>query len=583
MKREEMAVGYVRCSTVEQEDSINQQKKEVRKYADINKFTIVEWFEDMGVSGTTFDRPGFNRLLERVQKGADFGAVICYDQSRWGRGIDPEENVFWRHLFKRENVNVKMIKTSIDENHEYAPMLNAFDAVQASQYSKKLADLTFRGAMSNGKYSNGGTPPYGYIRIAVSITDSNVKKTLNPGDWCTSGKEKVLWAIGDPGEVEVVKLIFVRRQLGTACVLIAKELNDNNIPCPRRGRWRNKNQQWSSSTIRSIIVNHAYYGARVYNKNSMSKIFAAKEGRKTKNVKYPHYINDKAKWVIEEDAHPPIVTKEEWLKANSVKQHEQKGTKERGDVKNLLTSIIRCKDCGNPYYGNPSTSKGTRIERYVCSGFTRKRVCPFCSVRKDEVEYYVEKQIQSVMHHETFENAIKEVLDHYLNERPSKNENQSETLNARLKKLESEESNLIQSIAHGVDPKLVGVELTKLNKEKIGINDRLKELQIVTSNQAIKDQIRKEVELFLLTYPSEIENLPLHRKRMLFKIFTKEVLVSRKNKTVEFLIRRIPTVHPILHEIEQEAEKNTNAQGIPGQLWDMKVAGEGLEPTTYGL
>ena len=581
---QKIAVGYIRCSTEMQEDSPDQQKKAILEFASRNRYRIVEWFVDFGESGTSFEqRPEFMKLKKAVDSSPSFGAVISYDESRWGRAINPEENIFWRVYFQKRGVDVVLVKSSIDPKHEFAPMMNAIEAVQASQYSKKLAELTWRGSMNNGKYSNGGTPPYGYIRIAVSVETGKVTRKLAPGDWSINGKEKVLWDIGNSEEVDTVKYIFEQRKLGTACVLIAAELNEKRIPCPRRGRRGNEYPGWSSSTIRSIVMNPSYYGARVYNRNSMSKIFAAKEGREINDVKYPHIINDKSKWVIVENAHTAIVSKEDWEKANTFKNIGKKGPKERGKVKNLLTRMIFCKDCGNPYYGNPTTSKGTRIERYVCSGFTRKRICPFCSVRKDEVEYYVEKQIQSILHLKSFENAIKDVLDHYLEERPSKKESESETLNVRIKKIESEESNLIQSIAHGIDPKLVSVKLAELNREKTEINDRLKEIRIGVSKKSIKDQIKKDVELFLLTYPAEIEKLPLHRKRMLFKIFTKEVLVSKKNETVECKIRRIPAVHPVLKEIEKEPFKNTNAQVKPGHLWNKEVAGGGFEPPTCGL
>jgi len=44
----------------------------------------------------------------------------------------------------------------VDPKNEFAPMLKAFEGVQASQYSKKLSELTLRGAKNNGIYSNGG-------------------------------------------------------------------------------------------------------------------------------------------------------------------------------------------------------------------------------------------------------------------------------------------------------------------------------------------------------------------------------------------------------------------------------------------
>jgi DNA invertase Pin-like site-specific DNA recombinase len=239
MEHPKNAVGYIRCSTEMQEDSPEQQRKEIIAFAGRNNFNMVEWFEDFGVSGTTFDRPGFRRMAAKIAAGPDFELVICYDESRLGRSIDPDEAAHWRFKFRKKNVKILLVHTSIAPDHEMAPMVRALEGMQASQYSKKLSEVTKRGAMSNGPYSNGGTPPYGYIRIAVNSKTGN-KRILQHGEWSISGQEKVLWDIGKPEEVEIVKLIFARRAIGTAAVLIAGELNDKNIPCPQRGRWRNK-------------------------------------------------------------------------------------------------------------------------------------------------------------------------------------------------------------------------------------------------------------------------------------------------------------------------------------------------------
>ena len=156
------AVGYVRCSTEMQEDSPEQQKKEIVAFADARGYNIGEWFVDFGKSGTTFDqRAEFQRLRQATENHPSFKAVICYDESRWGRAIDAEENTFWRVHFRRCGVDVILVKTSIDPKNEFAPMLKAFEGVQASQYSKKLSELTLRGAMNNGRFSSGGTAPYG--------------------------------------------------------------------------------------------------------------------------------------------------------------------------------------------------------------------------------------------------------------------------------------------------------------------------------------------------------------------------------------------------------------------------------------
>lgn len=284
------AVGYVRCSTETQEDSPDQQKKEILAYAVLKGYEIVEWFIDSGKSGTTFDqRPEFQRLRATVDQEPQFHVVICYDESRWGRAIDSAENIYWRVYFRKRGVEVFLVKTTIDPSHEYAPLLQSLESIHASQYSKKLSELTLRGAKSNGCYSNGGTAPYGYRRVAVN-TKTNAERDLEQGDWLVSGQEKVRFVLGDPEESRVVRFIFEQRAAGRSPTLISKLLNNGAIPCPRRGRWRNADKKWSYGTIRSIVENPSYHGARVYNRNSMSRIVAQKLGRPDgKGVKYPHW------------------------------------------------------------------------------------------------------------------------------------------------------------------------------------------------------------------------------------------------------------------------------------------------------
>lgn len=96
MGSKDLAVGYVRCSTDQQEDSPAQQEMEIRRFAETKGLRISEWFRDRGKSGTTFEqRPEFERLRKLVENGPAFSSVICYDESRWGRAIDSEENTYW--------------------------------------------------------------------------------------------------------------------------------------------------------------------------------------------------------------------------------------------------------------------------------------------------------------------------------------------------------------------------------------------------------------------------------------------------------------------------------------------------------
>ena len=364
------AAGYVRCSTEQQEDSPEQQKREIRIFADRNGYEMIQWYVDFGKSVTTFDqRPEFQRMKSTVESAAPYEAVICYDESRWGRAIDGEENSYWRMHFKRHGVNVVLVKTAVDPKHEFAPMLASFEGVLASQYSKKLSDLTIRGQRSNGRFSSGGTAPYGYRRVAVNLK-SGVERSLQDGDWCVKKQEKVYWVLSDMGKVDTVRFIFEQGVKGIAYVVTAKMLNDRGITCARRGKWRNKDQKWSSGTIKSILENPAYYGARAYNRYSSSKIVASRRGRLLKSGhKAPVWQNEKSEWVVTENAHPAIVSKELWEKANATTFRKiDMRHKPKFRSRYLLTGLIHCSKCGFAFQGWSGKANGKEYLRYIDGG-----------------------------------------------------------------------------------------------------------------------------------------------------------------------------------------------------------------------
>jgi DNA invertase Pin-like site-specific DNA recombinase len=326
------AVGYIRCSTEEQNDSPEQQKREILTFAKKNNLEILEWFVDFGKSGTTFEqRPEFRRLRAVIEDKPKFHAVICYDESRWGRAIDSDENIYWRVYFRKHGVEVLLVKTSVDPTNEFAPMLSAFEGVQASSYSKKLSELILRGALANGIYSNGGFAPYGFKRKAINIRTGE-ERVLEKGQHAVHKQEKVIWIPGDQNEIKIVQRIFEERASGKSAYLIAKDLNKDGIP-PPAGRGT-----WGATKVSSIIINDTYYGARVYNRRSYSKIIARQQGRQIRyDVDRDYKFNDKSDWLLHENAHESIVTKELWNKANEMKRRYSGPKKKNHDAPYLLT------------------------------------------------------------------------------------------------------------------------------------------------------------------------------------------------------------------------------------------------------
>lgn len=67
-------------------NSIVNQKKILLQYAEDNGFPNPTFFIDDGVSGVTFDRPGWNEMIGLAEAGK-VKTVIVKDMSRMGRDI----------------------------------------------------------------------------------------------------------------------------------------------------------------------------------------------------------------------------------------------------------------------------------------------------------------------------------------------------------------------------------------------------------------------------------------------------------------------------------------------------------------
>ena len=82
---------YIRLSREDEEkekyqesESIGNQRTLLMQYIKQNKLNFICEYVDDGVSGTSFDRPAFNRMIADIESG-EINMVITKDLSRLGR------------------------------------------------------------------------------------------------------------------------------------------------------------------------------------------------------------------------------------------------------------------------------------------------------------------------------------------------------------------------------------------------------------------------------------------------------------------------------------------------------------------
>lgn len=143
-----------------------KSKGDFNKYAKENGFKNTLFFVDDGYSGTNFNRPSWNELLERIENG-EVSALIVKDMSRLGRDY-LKVGFYTEVLFVEKGVRFIAINNGIDSanqtDSDFTPFLNIINEWYAKDTSKKIrAVMKSKGEAGEHLCTN---PPYGYMKDA---------------------------------------------------------------------------------------------------------------------------------------------------------------------------------------------------------------------------------------------------------------------------------------------------------------------------------------------------------------------------------------------------------------------------------
>ena len=341
---------YIRLSKEEysnekESNSITNQKIIIGNYLkEHREYKLIDYYIDDGYSGTNFDRPEFQRMLEDI-KNKKIDVILIKDLSRLGRNYIETGN-FVEVVFPAMGVSV----ISVDENYEidssdyysddYLALKNLFNDMYAKDISKKVrSSLIVK--KHNGEFV-GKLAPYGYIK--------------DPKD-----KHKFLI---DKNVSHIIRKIFDMILDGKSRREVADFLNDNDILTPSEYLKINTNKditvmkKWNSEMVNSILRNENYTGT----------LF---QGKKRKlNYRVDKKINiDKENWIVTENHHEAIISKKKFDKVQEILNRKSKVNKD-GSI-DILSGILKCKCCGSNMVKRSSKEK----VYYYCSNYYRKKNC----------------------------------------------------------------------------------------------------------------------------------------------------------------------------------------------------------------
>ena len=195
--------------SVGESGSIQTQKMMLEKYCKDNNYTIKEIYIDDGVSGLTFERDGFKRMLKDIEAGK-INMVITKDLSRLGRDY-LQTGYYTEQYFPLHNVRYIAINDGVDtliDNNDIAPFKNILNDMYAKDLSRKVKSAKRQRTM-NGLYIS-AQPPYGYIK------DPSNKNHL----------------VVDEDIKHIIELIFKLSMEGNGAPFIAKYLEEQKILSP---------------------------------------------------------------------------------------------------------------------------------------------------------------------------------------------------------------------------------------------------------------------------------------------------------------------------------------------------------------
>lgn len=329
-------------------NSITNQKQILLDYCQKQGFTNTMFFVDDGISGTSFERGGFQQMQKMVEEGK-ICRVIVKDLSRFGREmveagrltqiVYPSLGVTFISL--HENVN-----STTGEGMEMLPFYNIFNEWYAAQTSKKIRAV-WQSRAENGKRVS-PTVPFGYVK--------------DPND-----KEK--WLIDEPA-AEVVRKIYALCLAGRGPLQIAKQLEKENILIPSAyyesvGRTHAQKVpsdycKWDQKTVVHILENRQYTGCAVNFKSTTVSY-------KVHKVVY-NPIED---YQIIPNMQEPIIPEEQWLRVQELRQHRRRPT--ATGRTSLFSGLVYCPDCGAKLHFAAAKSMTRNQEHFRCSNYKSGR------------------------------------------------------------------------------------------------------------------------------------------------------------------------------------------------------------------
>lgn len=379
---------YVRLSVEdnnrkEDSDSIEMQKYMLQKYVNEQPdMRLYFLYCDNGRTGTNFERPEFERLMDDVRAGK-VNCVVVKDLSRLGRNYIETGN-YMEKIFPFLGVRFIAVNDDYDSlngqnaNDIIVSLKNLINDIYAKDISQKSGSA-LAVKQKNGEFI-GAFPPYGYLKDK----DDNHRLIL------------------DPDTAHIVRQIFLWKAESIGNNIIARRLNEMGAPSPARYRYLSgifkkkptgSGAMWQGQSIKLITSNLMYAGHMAQGKS-----------RKSLNDGQLKTMIPQSDWIVVRDTHEPIIDEDTFNKVQKIKEelnrlHVSLNGKyaDISNKDNVFRGLLRCEDCKTKMVRYKDVSNAGSVSyRFICRVYAQNlsMTCTNKSVREDKLFELVYAAIQ---------------------------------------------------------------------------------------------------------------------------------------------------------------------------------------------
>ena len=373
--------------------SIENQKSMLLQYCKEHHFPNPLFFVDDGYSGTTYERPGFQKMLDEIEAGK-VGVVLTKDLSRLGRN-SALTGLYTNFTFPQNGVRYIAINDNYDTadpnsiNNDFAGIKNWFNEFYARDTSRKIR------AVQKAKGERG-------VPLTVNVPYGYVKDPEDKRKW-----------IVDEEAAAVVRRIFEMCMEGRGPQQIANQLKADKVLTPTAYKKRKgmKTPQaapenpygWCDSSVVNILERREYTGCTVNFKTYSNSIWDKKQRE-----------NPVEKQAVFENTHEAIITDDVFKRVQEIRQQRHRKTKSGRSSK--FSGLVFCYDCESKM--NYGATNNYKVEGafFDCSlHWKKKDKCATHYIRESVLERMVLRHMQLVTGYILrYEEHFRSVMDDHL-------------------------------------------------------------------------------------------------------------------------------------------------------------------------